>query len=838
MKQIRPQTLVLTLIVLLLASCGGGGGANTSGDQQSGNLPGGGNNGGGNGGGKGGGNGGGGGDDLPNDDGSGDDDGSDDGSDAVTLTADMSGLRQEGGKLALDLDVEGQGVVTLVATLGQHTEQISVDTEGLSSHDFRIPRQGDPLELREMTLEAFDPAGALLAMREFEVVEPLDLPNRAMLAMTASDQTTLQNRTSSKGRARNVMNNMLSNLDASMLEAVAIPSTKGGDARGYRCPDHGDGLQRIDDAHHQCPADGHIYGPGNTDAEHYAAIMGAFNAGRHKALAEEAWYAGVAYQLTEDIEYADRVADILKGYALVYNTYPVNDRKGDTDGKGAARVMIQSLDEARWLVGLARGLDLIRGSGALTEEETSDVLTNLIRPSADLLDAKRENFGIHNIQCWHNAAVLLASLQLEDFQMARNTVYAVNGVVDQLQDGILGDGIWTEGSFGYHYFAIRGLLPSLQAMRRAGVLLDDSDIREMFLGPMQFVQPDGSLPLLNDGSLQSFATNLREIYEQAAALFNEPAVAAPLEVFGRGNSVDGIVYGLKSVEEGGWTDPESVNKPNNGLASLRSEAGNGDETYALVDYGPHGGVHGHPDKFGLSLWMGDDMVLREAGHNGYTEPWYHSWYKRTLAHSTMLRDGLDQDPLDNAATSKSFVRNSDATTLSLESDGVYPGSTLQRVVHTTPNGRFMDVFGATSDESHTWDYVLHGQGTPSINLNLAPVGNIGFGGPYNYLTNKRAAYADGDIVVTFTAKDGDQHTVRVLGEPGTIVVLAEAPGYPSNSKHPVLLVRREGANPVFATVVTEGADLPHGMSVSMDIPNRALTFQEPEATEDVTLSLD
>jgi oligo-alginate lyase len=751
----------------------------------------------------------------------------------------MSGLRQVGGNLALDLDVEGIGTVTLVATLGQHSEQVSVDTEGLSSHDFRIPRQGDPLKLRDMTLEAFDPEGALLAMREFEVIEPLDLPQRGMLAMTAADQTTLQNRTSSKGRARNVMTNMINNLDAEMADAVSIPAEKGGDARGYKCPDHGDGLQMVagDESRHRCPVDGHVYGPDNTDAEHYDYIMGAFNAGRHKALAEEAWYAGVAYQLTEDIQYADRVADILVAYAAVYPSFPVTDRHGDPNGKGAARVLIQSLDEARWMVGIARGMDLIRGSGALTEAETDDVLENLLRPSADLLDSKRENFGIHNIQCWHNAAVLLASLQLSDFDMARETVYGENGIVDQLQEGILGDGIWSEGSFGYHYFALRALLPAIQSMRRAGILLDDSRTRNMLIGPIQFVQPDGTLPLLNDGSLQAFPTNLREIYEQAAALFDDAEVAAPLEVFGRGSTVDSIVYGLKSVKEGGWTDPESTNKPNNGLGSLRATSSNGD-TFALVDYGPHGGVHGHPDKLAVSLWMGDDLVLRESGHNGYTEPWYHSWYKRTLAHSTLLRDGLDQTEVEEAATSKSFTRSSGATTLAVETDGIYPGSTMQRVVHTSPNGRFMDVFGATSDESHTWDYVLHCQGTPSTNLSLTSVGNIGFGGPYKYLTNKKAAYVDGDIVVTFTSSDGDLHTVRILGEQGSIFVLAEAPGYPSNSKHAVLLVRRVGANPVFATVVTEGGNLPSGMTVSMDIPGRALTFQEPEENEAVTLSLD
>ncbi len=823
MNRFRTHNLVLTLFLLLIASCGGGGtdSPGSGGDEQAGNSPGG---------------------DGGDSGVSGGEDGGEDGDDdsgAVSLTAELSGLQQQGGELVLDLDVEGIGIVTLAVTLGNQSQSIEIDTEGLSNHSFRIPRLGDPLTLRQMTVEAFDEQGALLAMREFEAVEPLDLPGRALLAMTAADQTTLQNRYSNKGRARNVMNGMLSEVEAALLTTLTIPTTKGGDPRGYRCPDHGDALQVMpnDEARHQCPVDGHIYGPENTEAEQYAYIMGAYNSGKHKTLAEQAFHMGVAYQLADDLRFAERAADILIEYADLYLTYPVNDRHGDSEGKGAARVLTQSLDEARWLVALARSLDLIRGSGALTDVEAEQVKDDLIRPSAEMLAAKREEFGVHNIQCWHNSAVLLSALQLEDFTMAREAVWASGGVVDQLRDGILSDGIWTEGSFGYHYFALRALLPALQGMRRAGILLDDSRIRDMFLGPINVIQPDGTLPLVNDGSLQSFHTNLRELYEQAAALFDDAEVAAPLEVFGRGNTVESIIYGLKSVKEGGWQDPESVNMENNGISTLRSSNTAG-ETLAIVDYGPHGGVHGHPDKLSLSLWMGDDLVLRESGHNGYSEPWYHGWYKRSLAHSTLIRDGLDQDEVEGAATARSFSKAAGATTLSLETDGVYPGSTLQRLLHTTPNGRFMDVFGATSDESHTWDYVLHGQGTATINVSLETIGNIGFGGPYNYLKNKKAGIANNDIVVTFTTSGGATNTVRVLGEPGTVVILAEAPGFPSNTKHPVLIVRRVGANPIFASVVTEGSDLPSGMSVNMDIPGRALTFEEPEASSAVTLSLE
>ncbi|NQU49979.1 MAG: hypothetical protein HQ519_15115, partial [Planctomycetes bacterium] len=111
MIRFRTHNLVLTLFLLLIASCGGGGtdSPGSGGDEQAGNSPGG-------GGGDGGDSGVSGGEDGGED--------SDDDSGAVSLTAELSGLQQLGGELALDLDVEGTGIVTLVVSLGNQSQSI------------------------------------------------------------------------------------------------------------------------------------------------------------------------------------------------------------------------------------------------------------------------------------------------------------------------------------------------------------------------------------------------------------------------------------------------------------------------------------------------------------------------------------------------------------------------------------------------------------------------------------------------------------------------------------------------------------------------------------------
>jgi hypothetical protein len=751
---------------------------------------------------------------------------------ASNSTASIADWEQDGGKLKLTLDVAGDGEVTLVVTEGDQSESVLVSNAGSSSHDFRIPRRGAALTERAMTIEAFDASGALLAMQEASVIEPLDLPPHSMLALNQTDQTSLQSRIVAPGRAKRVIGDLFDRADARLAETLFVPTTKGEDGNGYRCPDHGDALTTIDPAHHECPVDGHVYGPSNTAPELYNQILGAYNSILHRELSEEAFEMGVAYLLSGDTAYAQRTADILTSYADAYLGYTLNDKKGRTNSRQTARVLSQSLDEARWLIHIARATDLIRGSGTLSSTEQTKVAEQLLQPSLDLLRSKREAWNYHNIQCWHNSAVFLAAMLNHDYEAAREAIHGEFGLLDQLNYAQESEFMWAEGSFGYHFFAVRGMLP----MRRAGIAADGAPLREMMLAPIKLIQPDGSFPLLNDTAYKSLATNVKDIYEMAVALFNDKDVAAPLINYGRGNTVEGIIYGLSDVPAGGWKEPDSINLLTSGIAALRSGP-LVTQTMALVDYGPHGGDHGHYDKLGLTTWIGGVPLIREGGHIGYKDPWYKGWYQRTLAHSTVLRDGLDQDAMADAADLVRFTKASGSTLLEVRTTEAYPGSTLQRLTLTTANQRIVDMFEVTGSATHTYDYVLHFEGLATTDLALTNTPNdLGYGGAYAFLKNMQTAETDQDFEVIIQTAGGTR-TVRVLGAPGTTVFLGEAIGFPSNRKHPVLVLRRTTQNTVFAVVATEGTGLPQGMSIS-HVPNsRELTLEEPETGVPVTISL-
>src|SRR5690606_28310327 len=65
---------------------------------------------------------------------------------------------------------------------------------------------------------------------------------------------------------------------------------------------------------------------------------------------------------------------------------------------------------------------------------------------------------------------------------------------------------------------------------------------------------------------------------------------------------------------------------------------------ALMDFGPHGGAHGHFDKLGIVLYGLGQALLPDPGRLDYGVPLHHQWYKTTIAHNTIGRNGELQKP--------------------------------------------------------------------------------------------------------------------------------------------------------------------------------------------------
>jgi hypothetical protein len=68
----------------------------------------------------------------------------------------------------------------------------------------------------------------------------------------------------------------------------------------------------------------------------------------------------------------------------------------------------------------------------------------------------------------------------------------------QIEKGITDDGLWYEGSLGYHQYTIQALWPLAEAARHAGIDLYSDRMRSLFDAPLSLALPEGESPGFND----------------------------------------------------------------------------------------------------------------------------------------------------------------------------------------------------------------------------------------------------------------------------------------------------------------------------------------------------
>ena len=100
------------------------------------------------------------------------------------------------------------------------------------------------------------------------------------------------------------------------------------------------------------------------------------------------------------------------------------------------------------------------------------------------------------------------------------------------------------------------------------------------------------------------------------------------------NGFESLIFG--SEANAGKFLPGSVDLTNMGVSTLRQ-----DDFYLIMDYGPHGGFHGHYDKGAITLYKNSTLV-KDYGSASYGLPLHEQYLKRTLSHSTVLVDGNSQ----------------------------------------------------------------------------------------------------------------------------------------------------------------------------------------------------
>jgi hypothetical protein len=494
--------------------------------------------------------------------------------------------------------------------------------------------------------------------------------------------------------------NLKKEADKWLKKDISVPSEGGGHPSWFVCKD-GTKLyyQSEFSKQHYCPSDQKYYGD--------EQVQAGWRFYRHDELSKATRTLANAYILSDDEKYAKKAKEILLNYANKYPKYEVQEKKG--------RMYWQSLDEAVSIVDISYAYDLIYESNVLTEANRKTIETNLLVPASKTI--ANHNMGKSNWQAWHNAALGMIGFVLQDRDLIGQALYGEQGVYNLLENGVLENGMWWEGSLAYHMYTLTAFNILAEGAQQWGEdLYSHPKLKKMFDAPIQYAYPNLTLPANNNGgeyghSLVGFVSS-RGFYEYEAAYahYNDPMYGSLLQKKYNQPGINrygeyALFFG-KEIEVNPDLEFTSKNFSGVGHAILRSN--NGDSSnYISLDYGPHGGAHGHYDKLQLDMVLGNYLLAADMGSPHYGHPLYKSWYKNTVSHNTVVVDGINQN--ESKGNLVHYVVNKNLKFIQAQSNDVYDGVTYDRLIWMQDE-YVLDWFSLESKQVHTYDWMFHGNG--------------------------------------------------------------------------------------------------------------------------------
>lgn len=536
-------------------------------------------------------------------------------------------------------------------------------------------------------------------------------PSRLELARNRSRTPTFQ---PAYSRVRNEAEAFLSS-----NASLAPPEETAGFYHDYFCPDHAQQLcfNPADPHRHCCPEDGREF-----VGEPYDAAWRWFV---NNKLSTTAFQLALLWSLDNDEACRSRCHDILRGYAKRYSHYEGSrpeigkTRNGRRGGGGKAT--FQSLDEAVWLIPLVRAYDLLRES--LGTDARALIESELLRPAAEHL--LRERFlEIHNIECWHNAAIAAVGICLDETAWQDEALKSEFGFWQQLRGGVDDDGWWWEGSSSYHFYALTALVSLAQLWEYADDSLPAKEPRlaRMFSVAVELMQPDGRLPATNDcwfstsllGEVCHGVPTAAALYEVAHAWFDDRRFVWILQQNyaspSNRDSVETLLYGANLPAADTEFTPTGCLLPAAGISQLRSSDPLATQTSIFLKHGPHGGGHGHPDKLAISFYLGGHPTSPDLGTPGYGIPLNDSWFRQTISHNTVIVDGYSQPPAHGSRAEGSNPLAGTVDAWVEWQQQPYDGISMRRTVLQCAGEYFVDFFTVEATRQRRFDWACRVDG--------------------------------------------------------------------------------------------------------------------------------
>jgi hypothetical protein len=560
----------------------------------------------------------------------------------------------------------------------------------------------------------------------------------------------------------------------------------------------------------------------------------------HDALSKQAGVCGYAYRITGEKKYAQRVRDILVGYARLYPD-DYKEHKG-VNAADTSKVMAQRLSEAMWLIPMIQAYDLAADSDAFSDADRALIEKDLFRhamtfihrktPAAktvaqktaanpnwrtDPAPKKKRSGALGNWTAFYNMAYIHGGIVLGDQDWID---VGADGLKYMIENGIGEDGMWGEGAIGYQQFARHAIVGGLEALARKGIDLwsyKDNAFKNLFDSEFAYAYPDGTSPGINDSGRAPVGSGWTAMaFDYAYLRYRDPNYAHTINKTQRQLHQSPACYFptqiYRTLPEVPVKGQRSLVFDKLGYAILRGTDAGG-ETFLLMDYGPHGGVHGHYDKLNLILFADGDELAGEPQAFRYEDDRHANWTKQTVAHWTLSVDEHAQNPTTGRLIC--FADEDHVKVIRAQADGAYAGVALDRTIVQMP-GYILDIYRAWGPAEHTFDYPLCFRGTLDRmagvdEATLKPMADTTPGykhilaagptpvqGQWTGTWSRDAAKPNPDAKTTDERRGGPATEVKaiVLPTPGMQAFVANVPG-----KRQQALLRQRGRDATFVCLV-------------------------------------
>ncbi len=599
--------------------------------------------------------------------------------------------------------------------------------------------------------------------------------------------------------AQRVVKGRVSAAQKRMKAPLVFPPRGGQHNQWYHCDKCEVRLVTVDAQHHKCPRCGKVYSGYPYDDVLFARTH---NSNLNRMLAC-AW----AYAITGDEVFAGEARRVLLGYAKRYRLYPLHGNSMYNlywIGLAGGHLYEQTLNEACVMaLKIAPAFDLVAGSTAMSDDDCRQVVEGLIKPM--LWTIGKYNAGRNNWQTWHNAGMLAGGAVIGDQRWVDRAVNDKrNGFIFQMRTSVTCDGMWYEGSWGYHKYALCALVATAESARRLGIdLWHVAPLKKMFLLPLSYTMPDGSLPRFGDDVNTGIRNFSRELEPAYHALRHAPMLAA----MSQKPAFLSVLYG-RACEPAGKTNPQPAQEagslvvPGAGHLILRAHGPGG--LAVAATFGKHGGYHGHYDKlsfvlFGFGRELGVDPG--RAASQAYRLPIHKHWYKATISHNTVLVDGESQLP----ATGRLLAFRTEAGYAAgvMECDQAYRGVRHTRLLCLGPGWLLVHDW-LRSQKQHTYSWLYHNRAgsvdASSVNTTLADANTGKLLVGLEYARDMRQGQSAEAWQVRFR---GQQASVLLHLEGGanTTVLVGTGPGKSIAERIPMTMATRTGGDAWFTALL-------------------------------------